>query len=205
MTQAANQGDCTGAAEVFGSADELSALRAENATLREMIARQSEAIGVLEARIVELERRLGLDSSNSSKPPSSEGLKKPARVGSLRERSGKRTGGQKGHPGDTLRQVATPDTVIDHYPEACVHCGAALTRAMVVSHANDRCSTCPSPDRSSSRNIAPMSAAAHRAVRQPGGGFLSKLLRRCSMAHASAPLRSICCMAISCRRTGWRS
>src|SRR6266436_7876491 len=155
MTQAANQGDCTGAAEVFGSADELSALRAENATLREMIARQSEAIGVLEARIVELERRLGLDSSNSSKPPSSEGLKKPARVGSLRERSGKRTGGQKGHPGDTLRQVATPDAVIDHYPEACVHCGAGLTRAMVVSHARRQVFDLPEP--------RPLVVTEHRA------------------------------------------
>jgi transposase len=155
MTQAANQGDCTCAAEVFGSADELSALRAENATLREMIARQSEAIGVLEARIVELERRLGLDSSNSSKPPSSEGLKKPARVGSLRERSGKRTGGQKGHPGDTLRQVATPDAVIDHYPEACVHCGAGLTRAMVVSHARRQVFDLPEP--------RPLVVTEHRA------------------------------------------
>ena len=135
MTQAANQGDRTGAAEAVGSADELLALRAENAALREIIARQSEAMRALEARIVELERRLGLDSSNSSKPPSSEGLKKPARVKSLRERSGKRTGGQKGHPGDTLRQVTTPDTVIDHYPAACTHCGTGLTTATAVSHA----------------------------------------------------------------------
>src|ERR1700724_3699075 len=172
MTQAVNQGDRTGAAEAVGSADELLALRAENAALREIIARQSEAMRALEARIVELERRLGLDSSNSSKPPSSEGLKKPARVKSLRERSGKRTGGQKGHPGDTLRQVTTPDTVIDHYPAACTHCGTGLTTATAVSHARRQVFDCPSPGRSSSRNIAPMSAAAPRAVRQPGGGFL---------------------------------
>jgi len=48
-----------------------------------------------EARIAELERRLGLNSSNSGKPPSSDGLSKPTRVGSLRERTGKRSGGQK--------------------------------------------------------------------------------------------------------------
>ena len=75
----------------------IAALRAENASLK--------------ARIAELERRLGLDSSNSGKPPSSDGLKKPARVNSLRERSGKKPGGQKGHKGETLRQVADPDEV----------------------------------------------------------------------------------------------
>src|SRR5246127_2262388 len=99
----------------------IAALRADNAALK--------------ARIADLERRLGLNSSNSGKPPSSDGLKKPARVKSLRGRSGKRTGGQKGHPGDTLRQVAIPDTVIDHYPAACMHCGTGLTTAMAVSHA----------------------------------------------------------------------
>jgi transposase len=155
MTQAANQGDGRGAAEAVGSGDELRALRAENASLREIVARQSEVIRALEARIVELERRLGLDSSNSSKPPSSDGLKKPARVRSLRGRSGKRTGGQKGHPGDTLRQVATPDTVVDHYPEACVHCGAALTRAMAVSHARRQVFDLPEP--------RPLVVTEHRA------------------------------------------
>jgi transposase len=46
-------------------------------------------VAALRAHIAELEHRLGLNSSNSGKPPSSDGLKKPARVSSLRERSGK--------------------------------------------------------------------------------------------------------------------
>ena len=61
--------------------------------LLEQEARHTAAMAVLQARIADLERRLGLNSSNSDKPPSSDGLKKPARVSSLREASGKKTGG----------------------------------------------------------------------------------------------------------------
>jgi transposase len=83
-----------------------------------------------EARIAELERRLGLNSSNSGKPPSSDGMRKPARVSSLREPSGKKSGGQQGHPGETLRRREAPDAVIDYYPPICATCGAPLTAAM---------------------------------------------------------------------------
>ena len=99
----------------------VAALMAENAALK--------------ARIAELERRLGLNSSNSGKPPSSDGLKKPARVRSLRERSDRKPGGQKGHKGETLRQAAEPDQVADHYPSACSACGAALTPEMAEDYA----------------------------------------------------------------------
>ena len=82
-----------------------------------LIAAQAAEIAALKARIIELERRLGLNSSNSGKPPSSDGLKKPARVKSLREPSGKPSGGQKGHQGETLRQVAEPNKIVDHFPQ----------------------------------------------------------------------------------------
>jgi transposase len=85
-----------------------------------------------EARIAELERRLGLNSSNSGKPPSSDGLKRPPRTSSLREPSGKKSGGQKGHPGETLQRSETPDAVIDHYPPSCLACGALLTETMAT-------------------------------------------------------------------------
>ena len=78
-------------------------------------ARHAAELAVLRARIAELERRLGLDSSNSGKPPSSDGLAKPPRTRSLRERSGRKSGGQKGHPGATLLPSQTPDVVVDHY------------------------------------------------------------------------------------------
>ena len=89
----------------------------------------------LRARIAELERQLGLNSGNSGKPPSSDGLKKkPARVTNLRERSGKKTGGQKGHPGRTLSQTETPDVTVDHFPETCAGCGAELDETMANGH-----------------------------------------------------------------------
>ena len=52
---------------------------------------------------------------------------------SLREASGKPSGGQKGHKGATLRQVAEPDTPIAHYPDACPGCGSALARSIGYS------------------------------------------------------------------------
>lgn len=85
-------------------------------------------------RLAELERRLGLNSGNSGKPSSSDGLKKPPRVSSLREPSGKKTGGQKGHAGETLGRVETPDVTIDHFPGACAACGEPLIAAMATDH-----------------------------------------------------------------------
>jgi len=98
-----------------------------------------------EARIAELERHLGLNSSNSGKPPSSDGLKKPPRVSSLREPSGMKTGGQTGHPGKTLRQTAIPDAIVDHFPATCVGCGAALSEAMATDHTARQVFDLPEP------------------------------------------------------------
>ena len=78
----------------------------------------------LQTRVSELEARLGMNSGNSSKPPSSDGYAKP-NPKSLREPSGLKPGGQKGHGGSTLRQVSDPDTVVVHAPRHCP-CGCCL-------------------------------------------------------------------------------
>src|SRR6516162_10297657 len=109
----------------------IAALRADNAALK--------------ARIAELERQLGLNSSNSGKPPSSDGLKKPSRVKSLRERSGKKPGGQQGHKGETLRQVTDPDEVVDHYPASCATCGVGLDPDTSVGHTARQVFDLPEP------------------------------------------------------------
>lgn len=83
-------------------------------------------IAKLEAKIEELERRLGLNSKNSSKPPSSDGLKKKKRSRSLRGKSGKPSGGQPGHLGSTLKQVEHSDHVIHHSLAVCPECAGDL-------------------------------------------------------------------------------
>lgn len=107
-------------------AETIARLQAEKVALQESLAASQEAIATLTARVAELERQLGLNSRNSGKPPSSDGLKKPPRTTSLREPSGKKPGGQPGHKGETLCQVAEPDVTLDHYPSHCASCGSDL-------------------------------------------------------------------------------
>jgi len=110
-----------------------------------LVEAQAAENAALKVRIAELERRLGLNSANSGKPPSSDGLKKPPRTRSSREPSGKRPGGQKGHKGETLRQVAEPDSIVDHFPSSCAACGAAVTPAMSAGHGARQVFDLPEP------------------------------------------------------------
>ena len=87
----------------------------------ETIKSLQKTIDELKQIIQELTEKLGQNSRNSSKPPSSDGLSKPSPK-SLRKRSGKKAGGQKGHPGTHLATIAEPDEVIQHIPSACSLC-----------------------------------------------------------------------------------
>jgi transposase len=78
------------------------------------------------AQIAVLEKRLGKNSSNSSNPPSSDGFTKPPRTGSLRKTGKNKSGGQRGHKGETLRQSQTPDKVERHLLIHCPECLGSL-------------------------------------------------------------------------------
>jgi transposase len=90
------------------------------------LEQQQVQIQQLQTRIAHLEAIISKNSSNSSKPPSSDGLKRKTK--SLREKSGKKPGAQYGHPGKGLSPVSNPDQIITHGPQACQGCGADLSQ-----------------------------------------------------------------------------
>lgn len=85
----------------------------------------------LTERIKELEKKLALDSHNSSKPPSTDGFKK--RYPEKRKSTGEKPGGQNGHEGHTLKFAENPDVVLDHPVNQCNHCGHDLSNTPVNS------------------------------------------------------------------------
>jgi transposase len=121
--------------------DQVEALRAEVVALRTETA--------------ELKRRLGMKSSNSGKPPSSDGYKKKPRLTNRREKTGKPSGGPEGPEGQTLRQVDTPDKVSDHCPSACAGCGAVLGMEQGTGYRKRQVFALPEPP--------PVQVTEHRA------------------------------------------
>jgi transposase len=107
-------------------------LAAENAELRETVLELRSVVDVLRAEVAELKRQLGQHSRNSSRPPSSDSpFSRPAPK-SLRRKSGRKPGGQPGHPGSTLALVDNPNERKRHEPGPCTGCGASLADAPEV-------------------------------------------------------------------------
>lgn len=96
-----------------------------------IIIEQSTKITELEAKIKSLEDKQSKNSRNSSKPPSTDSKKK---IRSLRGKSDKPVGGQKGHKGRTLRIVKNPDQVIIHPVNECKSCGRSLRDTPIANH-----------------------------------------------------------------------
>jgi regulator of replication initiation timing len=98
--------------EVATLKSQVASLEKENAALRKENAELKQENILLKIEISELKSRLNQNSSNSSKPPSSDYFnRKPAfpktSVGK------KKKGGQSGHKGDTLKQIENPDKIVE--------------------------------------------------------------------------------------------
>ena len=103
--------------------------REQQVLMQEMGNQLAEQQAVIQA----LRDQLAKDSHNSSKPPSSDGLKKP-RKRSLRQKGQRPIGGQPGHKGDSLKMVAAPDHVEAHPVRACPHCQIDLSAIEPLGH-----------------------------------------------------------------------
>jgi len=98
----------------------IEALKKENSELKQLLFSLNNSIDQLNQTIAELNEKLNKNSKNSSKPPSSDGLKKPV-TKSLRQKSGKKPSGQQGHDGNHLAIITDPDEVKKHFPKACIN------------------------------------------------------------------------------------
>jgi transposase len=114
-------------------------LRAANTRLRELLAERDaqiaallEQMAALQSQVEGLAAQVKSNSRNSSKPPSSDGLAKPAPK-SLRGKSGRRPGRPKGQPGATMELTDHPDKKVRHRPAKCGCCGKSLKNAEVAA------------------------------------------------------------------------
>lgn len=115
--------------------EEIQALYAQGPdAVIDLVNTLQDSVEVLSLRVKQLEDRLGKDSHNSSKPPSSDGFRKKPK--SQRGTSNRNPGGQPGHPGRTLDFAEQPDTTVVHHPEVCQDCGMPL--AEVTPTATER-------------------------------------------------------------------
>lgn len=106
---------------IEGLLQQVSSLTATVESLNSTIDAQNRLIARLNETIRELREQINKNSRNSSKPPSSDGLTKPAPK-SLRQSSGKKAGGQERHQGTHLAVITEPDKTIKHMPFSCEGC-----------------------------------------------------------------------------------
>ena len=123
--------------------DQLEEMVQKVAVLTTRLEEKDRLLAEKEARIQELERQLKKNSQNSSKPPSSDGYRKPSPQ-SLRTPSGKKSGGQPGHKGDTLLRVENPDMVVE-IPVTCCSCGEDLSHLPIMGRERRQVFDLPSP------------------------------------------------------------
>ena len=119
--------------------NEIQQLREENKQLREENRTLKERLAVVEEQVKKLLEQLGQNSHNSNWPSSRDKTrKKKPKPKSLRQKSGRNAGGQKGHQGHTLSFVAEPDEIETHRPSHCEHCQTELDENIPASSVQKR-------------------------------------------------------------------
>lgn len=125
--------------------ERLAALERRVAEQDARIAELENSLAERDARIEELESQLTKNSSNSSKPPSSD-PPNFERNQSRRKNSNRKPGGQSGHQGRTLKMVENPTTIIAHAPpSSCPDCGATTQEADFVIQSRHQVFDIPPP------------------------------------------------------------
>lgn len=127
-----------------------------------LIIALDELVRQLRQELAELKNQAAKNSQNSSKPPSTDGLSKPAPK-SLRIPSNKNSGGQKGHQGHHLKAVSQPDIVEYHSITHCEHCAESLESAAAEGFEERQVFDIPAPR---------IEVTAHRAEK-----------KRCNCGH----------------------
>jgi transposase len=142
-----------------------------------MLVELRERVQRLEAENADLRRRLGLNSANSSCPPSSDGLAKPQRRPG--KGSGRVRGKQPGSGGSTLALVADPDVVIEHRPGWCANasCGADLSGGREYGRQRRQVFEIPEPGMvvTEHRIVAVACVCGQVTVAEPPGGVAGRV------------------------------
>lgn len=118
--------------------DELQQLREENKQLKQENKALRERLAVAESQIKQLVELLGQNSKNSNWPSSRDKSRKKNKTKSLRQKTGRKAGGQEGHKGHTLEYNPTPDVIQIHRPMCCQSCQAALAKDIAADDVSKR-------------------------------------------------------------------
>jgi len=109
--------------------EEYSLMKQVISLLQEQVKMLTQENQELKERVNQLESRINKNSTNSHKPPSTDGFRKP--IQNSRVKTGKKPGAQDGHKGTTLKMIDNPDLVIEHPVQGLCSCGCNLAELPV--------------------------------------------------------------------------
>lgn len=156
-------------------------------SLQQQMQQLQQVVAEQAAVIQSLRDQLAKDSHNSGKPPSSDGLKKPPGPQNLRQKKGRRPGGQKGHAGHTLKLVENPQHIRVHAVSVCAQCAADLQAIEPCGHERRQVFDIPPVQIEVTEHQAEIKICPEDT--QPKATSRQRSAKRCSMAGGSKPKR----------------